>query len=62
MDSERPLKHSEEGQYKYDKKTINSIDAFLLLLLVSYVGYCFKLFKMSWYKMMKKFLTNFKLV
>ena len=38
---ENPLKHSEEGQYKYFQKTSNSTNAFILSLVMLYVGSCF---------------------
>ena len=47
---------------KYFQQTLNSINAFLLLLVMSYVGSRFKLLRISWYIIMKLFRTNLKLV
>ena len=61
-ENENPPCHSESRLHKYLQQTLNSINEFLLSLVMSYVGYCFKLLRMSWYKMMKPFRTNLKLV
>ena len=47
---ENPHCHSDAGQNKYLQQTLNSIDAFILSLLISHVGSCFKLLSMSWYR------------
>ena len=47
---ENPHCHSDARQNKYLQQTLNSIDAFILSLLISYVGSCFKLLSMSWYR------------
>ena len=44
------------------KQTLNSIDEFLMSLVMSYVVSKFKILSISWYISMKKFLTNMKLV
>ena len=59
---ENPPRHSEYKQPKYLQKHLNSINSFLLSLVVSYVGYRFKLLRMFWYKSMKPLRTKIKLV
>ena len=61
-EDENPPHHSETGKIKYLQKTLNSMNDFLLLILMSYVGSCFKLLRMHWYRSMKPFRTNLKLV
>ena len=51
-----------DGQMKYLKQTLSSINAFLLSLMMSYVGSQFKLLRMSWYRSMKLFQTKLNLV
>ena len=43
-------------------KTLNSMNAFCLSLVMSYIGSQFKWLWMSWYKTMKPFQTHLKLV
>ena len=61
-DDENPPHNSEYGKYKYLQQTLNSINAFLLSQVISYVVSNFKLLRMSWYKIMKPFRENLKLV
>ena len=61
-DYEKPLKHSEAGQIKCLKQTLNSNNAFVLLVLMSYMESRLNLLLLSWYKSMKSFRTNIKLV
>ena len=42
--------------------TLESINALIISLVMSYVGFHFKLLQMSWYKSMKPFRMNLKLV
>ena len=55
-------KHSEDVQFKYLKHSLNSINEFLLLLVMSFVGSQLKILRMSWYTSMKPFRTNLELV
>ena len=48
-------KHSKDGQFKYLKHTLNSMNDFLLSLVTSFLGWRFKIFRMSWYTSMKPF-------
>ena len=61
-EDEKPPRHSEVGQIKDLQQTLNLTNAFLMLLVLSYVRSCFKLLRMSWYKIIKQFRTNLKLV
>ena len=61
-DDENPPRHSKAGQPKYLQQTLISIIAFLLFLVMLYVGLGIKLLRLSWYKSMKPFRTNLKLV
>ena len=61
-EDENQPKYREDSQMKYFQQTLNSINAFLLLLVMSYVGSRFKLLRISWYIIMKLFRTNLKLV
>ena len=54
--------HSEDGKNKYLKKTLNSINAFLLYLVKSFVGSWFKILRTLWYTNMKTFQNNLYLV
>ena len=54
-EDEKPPNYSEDGQMKYLQRTLNLMNAFLLSLLMSYVGSRFKLLRMSWYRSMKQF-------
>ena len=47
---------------KDSQKNLKSMNDFLLLLVMSYVVSQLKLLSMSWYRNMKPFLTNLKLV
>ena len=60
-EDKKPPHHSEAGQIIYLQQNLNSINAFLMSLVMSYVGSRFKLLTMSWYKNMIPFRTNFKL-
>ena len=44
------------------KQTLHSINTFILLLVMSYVGSRVKLLMMSWYKTIKPFTTRLKFV
>ena len=55
-------KHSEDGQFKYLKHTLNSMNAFLLYLVMSFMGSRFQIMRMSCYTRMKPFHTNLELV
>ena len=55
-------KYSEDVQIKYLQQTLNSTNAFILSLVMSCVGSQLKLLRMSWYRIMKQFQTNMKLV
>ena len=44
------------------QQNLNSINDFLMSLVMSYVGSWFKLLRISWYRIMKPFVTNLKLV
>ena len=46
-EDENPRKYSEDSQIKFLNKTLNSMNAFLLFLVISYVGSRFKLFRKS---------------
>ena len=59
---ENTPRHSEYIKMKYLQQTLNSMNAFLLSLLMSYVGSWFKLLRISWYRSIKPFQTNLKLV
>ena len=59
---ENPPCHSEYGQPKYLQQTLNSINAFLRSLMKSYGGSCHNLLRVSWYKSIKPFQRNLKLV
>ena len=59
---ENPHLHSEARKIKYLQQTLNSINAFSMSLVMSNVGSRFKLLRMSWYRSMKTFRTNLKLV
>ena len=58
---ENPHRHSDVGQMKYLQQTLNSMNAFLLLLVMSYVVSHFKLLRMPWYRSMKPFRTNLQI-
>ena len=55
-------KHSEFCQFKYLNLTLNSINLFLLLLVISFLRSQFKTLRMSWYKIMKPFRDILELV
>ena len=61
-DEEKPRKYSEDEQMKYLVKTLNSMNDFLMLLVMSYVGKQLKILRMYWYSSMKPFQTNLYLV
>ena len=54
-DDENPPSHNEAGKPEGLQQTLNSINAFIMLLVISYVGKSFKLSWVSWYKIMKPF-------
>ena len=57
-DLDKLTKPSADGQYKYLKFTLNSMDPFLLLLVIYCLGSPFKILKTSWYTSMKPFWDN----
>ena len=57
-----PFLQNKSGQEKYLQYTLNSINPFLLSLLMLSVGSRHKLLHISWYKNMKPFRTNLKFV
>ena len=59
---ENTPRHSVAGKNKYLQQTLKSNYDFLLLLVMSYVGSRFKLLRISWYRSMKPFRKNIKLV
>ena len=61
-ENEEPPHHSEFRQIKYLQQTLNSMNGFILSLLMSYVGSRFKLLRMHWCRSTKPFITNLKLV
>ena len=61
-DEVRPRKYSEDVQMKYLVQTLNLMNTFILLLVMSYMGSKLKILRISWYSIMKLFQTNLKLV
>ena len=59
---EKPLRHSQYGKIKYLQQTLNSINNFLLLLMMSYVVSHIKLISMYWCESMRPLRTNLRLV
>ena len=59
---EFPLYLINNGQANSLKYTLSSIDPFLMLLVMLFVGSFSKLSWISWYKNMKPFRSNLKLV
>ena len=57
-DNEYPRHHSEEKQIKALHQNLNSINVFLMSLVIAYVGYHFKLLLMYWYKNIRSFWYN----
>ena len=55
---EKLPKPSADPQYKGLKYTLNSINVFLLLLVISFMGSKFEIFGMSLYTSMKPFRDN----
>ena len=53
---------SADGQLKYLKYTLNSMNEFLLLLVISFLRSRLKILRMSCYKSMKTFQDNLELV
>ena len=62
FEDEKPTHHSDTRKIKYLQQTLISIKAFLLLLVMSYVGSRCILLRLSWYLSMKPFITNLRLV
>ena len=54
--------HIEDGQFKYLKHNLNSMNEFNLSFMMSFLGSRFKILKMSWYTSMKPFQTNLEIV
>ena len=61
-DEVRPRKYSKDGQMKYLVQTLNFMNLFLLLLVMSYMGSGLKILLISWYSSMKPFQNNLNLV
>ena len=61
-EDENPRKYNKNFQMKDLQQALNSVNASLLSLVMSYVGSVFKLLRMSWFISMKQFLTNLNLV
>ena len=59
---EKPHCYSESGKIKDLQQILNPINAFILSLLMSYAVSHFKLLNISWYRSMKPFIANLKLV
>ena len=59
-DDESPLRQSEYVQLKYLQHALNSINAFIMSLVITYMVSHIKLLYMSWYKNIKPF--HFKLI
>ena len=58
---EKTPRQIESGKPKYLQQTLNSMNNFLLLSVMSCLGSHFKLLRMSWYINMKPLRTNLKL-
>ena len=58
----KPHKYTEDGQTKDLFQTLNLMNSFLFLLVMSYMGSQLKILRISWYSSMKSFQTNLKLV
>ena len=61
-EDENPRKYSKNVQMKDLQQTLKSMNDSLLSLLMSYVGSVFQLLSMYWYRSMKPFRNNLKLV
>ena len=61
-DEEKLPKYIEDGQMKDMKQKLNSMNEFLILLVMSYVVSGLKILRMSSYTSMKPFCTNLELV
>ena len=61
-EQETLTKHSEDGQFKYLRHTLNWIIDFLLSLVMSFVGSRLKILRMSWYTIIIIFWTNLELI
>ena len=61
-EDENPRKYNKNFQMKDLQQALNSVNASLLSLVMSYVGSVFKLLSMYWYRNMKPFRNNLKLV
>ena len=61
-DDKNPHRHSEVEEPKYLKQNLNSMNSFIFLLVISYVGSGFKLLWLSWYESMKPCRMNLELV
>ena len=59
---ENPLLHSESGKIKYLQQKLNKMNALIILLVMSCVGSQLELLRISWYKNIKTFRINMKLV
>ena len=54
--------HSGDGKFKDLKLTLKSMNAFIISLVIYFMGSRFKILRMSWYKSMKPFQDNLELV
>ena len=61
-EDENPRKYNKNFQMKDLQQALNSVNASLLSLVMSYVGSVFKLLSMYWYRSMKPFRNNLMLV
>ena len=59
---ENPTHNSEARQIKDLQQTLKSITTFIMSLVMPYVGSCFKLLRMSWYRSINTLRMNLKLV
>ena len=53
---------SADGKKQFGYQYLNSMNPFILSLVISLVGYRFKILRMSWYKFMTPFQDNLQLV
>ena len=61
-EDEKPHCHCEAGKIKDLQQALNSINALLLLIVMSCVRSCLKSLRFYWYRSMQLFITNVKLV
>ena len=61
-EDEKPPHHSGAGKLKDLQQTLNLMNAFIMLLVMSYMKSGFKLLRISWYISMEQYFTSLKLV